>query len=82
MQHGCGRGQMHTGFWWGNLRERDYFEDTGVDGKIIYRWIFKKWDGGSIDWLDLAEDRDRWRARVNAVINLRVPQNEGNVLTS
>jgi hypothetical protein len=29
------------------------------------------WDG--VDWIDLAEDRDRWRALVNAVMNLRVP---------
>ena len=33
--------------------------------------IFKKWDGG-MDWIDLAEDRDRWRADVNAVMNLLV----------
>ena len=26
---------MHTGFWWGGLRERDHFEELGVDGKII-----------------------------------------------
>jgi hypothetical protein len=35
-----------TGFWWGNLRERVKFEDPGVDGKIILRWIFRKWDVG------------------------------------
>jgi hypothetical protein len=31
-------------FWWGNLRERDHFENPGVDGRIILRWIFRKWD--------------------------------------
>jgi hypothetical protein len=38
------RGEACTGFWWGNLRERHYLEDPGVDGKIILRWIFRKWD--------------------------------------
>jgi hypothetical protein len=36
---------MCTGLWWGNLRERDRWGDPDVDGRIILRWIFRKWEG-------------------------------------
>ena len=64
-----GRGEVHTGFWWGNMRERDHLEDKGLDGRIILKWNFRR----GVDWIDLAQDRDRWRALVNAVRNIRVP---------
>jgi hypothetical protein len=48
-----------TGFWCGNLKERDHLEGPGIDG--------------SMDWIELAQNRDRWRAIVNAVMNLWVP---------
>ena len=51
---------MHT-------QERDYLGNPHVDGTIILRWSFRKWGVGVMDWIELAEDRDSWRALVNAV---------------
>jgi hypothetical protein len=48
-------------------------EDPGVDGRIILKWFFERLGGGGVDWIDLAQDRDRWRALVYMVMNLRVP---------
>jgi len=56
----------------GNLRERDHSEGPAVDGRILFKWVVKNWVGG-MDWIYLAQDRDRWRALMNAVMNLRVP---------
>jgi hypothetical protein len=56
----------------GDLREDDHWGDPSVHGMMILKWIFKKWDGG-MDWIELAQDRGRWRALVNAVMNCRVP---------
>ena len=64
---------MCTGFWWGNLRERDHWGDQDVDGRILLIWIFRKWVGGCGDWMELAQDRDRLRALVSTVRNFRVP---------
>jgi hypothetical protein len=70
--HVWGIGEAYTGFRWGNLRERYDLGDLGLDGRIIRKWILRKWDVGDMDWIELAEDRDRLRARLNAVMNLRV----------
>jgi hypothetical protein len=46
------------GFWWGNLRERDGSVDRDIDGRIILRWIFRKWDAGAwtgFMWLGMGQ---------------------------
>jgi hypothetical protein len=40
-----GRGAVYTGLYWGNRKERDHLDDTGIDGRIILDWIFRKWNG-------------------------------------
>jgi hypothetical protein len=42
MKLGWVRGKAYTGFWWGNLKERNHWGDPGVEGRIILRWIFSK----------------------------------------
>jgi hypothetical protein len=56
----------------GRPEGRNCLRDPGIDGWIILKWIFKTWDG-DMDWFELAQDRDRWWALVNVVMNLRVP---------
>ena len=72
--HVAGMGERRGAerFWLGHRRVRGHLEDADVDGRVILRQIFRKWDRG-MDWIDLAQDRDRWWVLVNAVMNLRVP---------
>jgi hypothetical protein len=55
----------------GKPEGRNHLEDPGVNGRIILKRILEKWDGGT-DYIGVAQDRDRWRAVVNAVMNIRV----------
>jgi hypothetical protein len=56
---------------WEIPKERDHLEDQGVGGRMGSEWILGRLVGG-VDWIRLAQDRDRWRAVVSAVMNLRV----------
>jgi hypothetical protein len=56
-----GRREAYTGYWWGSLRVRDHLEDPGLVGRIILRWILRKWDVEVMDRIELAQDRNRWR---------------------
>jgi hypothetical protein len=47
-------------------------EDQGVGGKMGSEWILGRLAWGGVDWIRLSQDRDRWRAVVSAVMNLRV----------
>jgi len=59
---------------WGNLKERDHWGDPGADGRIIVRWIFRKWDVGVLtgsSWLRIGKGGGGG-AVLNAVMNLRI----------
>jgi hypothetical protein len=59
---------MHIGYWCESQKERD--SRRWVDNiKMDLREV--GWDG--VDWIDMAQDRNQWRALVNTVLNLRVP---------
>jgi len=52
-------GEAYTAFCWGNLRESDHLVDPGVYGRIILRWIFRKWGVGvwtGSRWLRIGTD--------------------------
>jgi hypothetical protein len=71
MWHAWERGEICTGFWLESPKG-DHLEDQGVDGRMGSEWILRRLVGGGVEWIRLAQDRDRWRALVNAVMNLRV----------
>ena len=64
---------MYTGFWWGNLRERDHLGEPGLGGKLTIKMDLREVECGGMDWIEQAQDRDRWRALVTTVMNFRVP---------
>jgi len=62
-----------TGFWWGIVREKRLLWRPRHRWKDNIKMDLQEVGCGSMDWFELAQDRDRWRALVNAVKNLWVP---------
>jgi hypothetical protein len=53
------RREAYTRFKWGNLKKRDHLEEPDVEGRMILRWIFRKWDVGAwtgLSWLRIGTD--------------------------
>ena len=62
--------------------EGDQLEDLGVGGRKLLASILKRRRSRGLAWLSPSMDRDRWQAVVNTVMNLQVPLNAGNIMTS
>ena len=65
-------GEVHTAFWCINLKERDHRGNLGVDGNI--KMDLREIGYGGVEWIDLAQDRDRKPALLDPVGTFRVPQ--------
>jgi hypothetical protein len=61
---------VHAGFWWSGLKERDRLENLGFVGRKILKRSLQDLGWGGKNWIALAQDKDRWWALVNAVMNL------------
>jgi hypothetical protein len=72
MWHAWEKGETCTGFCWESPKEKGHLKDQGVDERKGSKWTLGRLVGGVVEWIHLAQDRDRWRAVVNAVMNLRV----------
>jgi hypothetical protein len=68
--------------WWGKPEGKRPLGRPRLRWEDNIKMGFHEVGCGDMDGIDLTQDRDRWRALVNAVMNLRVPQNAGNFLTS
>ena len=68
-----GREKAYTGFWWGKLREKGHWRDQDVDGRIIFKMDLEEVGRGCGDLMELAQNRNSWRALVGTVMNFLVP---------
>jgi len=73
---------MYMGFLWGKHVENSPLGRPRSRWEDNIKMDHEEIGCGGMDWVELAQDRDRWRTLVNAVMNLRVPYNTGNFLSS
>ena len=66
-------GEAYSGFWWGNLRGNRPLGRPGRRWEDNIKMDLQEVGCGGMDWIRLAQDRDRWRTLVSAVMNLEVP---------
>jgi hypothetical protein len=71
MWHACDRREKCARFWWESTKGKDHWEVRAVDWKMGLKWILGRLAGG-VEWIQLAQDRDRWLVLVNTVMNLLV----------
>ena len=67
-----GGGGAFTGFWWGKLRDRKQLGRPRSRREDNIKMDLQEVECGRMDWIELAQNTNRWRALVNAVMNLRV----------
>jgi hypothetical protein len=74
MLHEWEKGEMYTGFWWGGRSEgKRPLGTPKCRREDNIQTDLQEMESGGMDWIDLAQDKERWWALVNAVMNLRVP---------
>jgi len=67
------RGEAYTGFWWGKPEERRPLGRPRRRWEVNIKMDLQEVGCGGMDWIELAQNRDKWRALVNAVMKLGVP---------
>jgi hypothetical protein len=67
---GMGKRRGWYGVLVGKPEGKSHLEERGLHGRVILKWILRMW-GGGMDGIDAAQNRDRWWAFVNEVMNLR-----------
>jgi hypothetical protein len=80
MRHVWGKGETYIGFWWGNMKKREYSTHLDVMFEDHITMQFQDIRCAGLDWIDLAQDRDKWRTVVNKSMKLRVPYGRGDFL--